>query len=61
MKTHKDSSKIIGMITGIAAGAAVGTAVGCTVKAMNTGRKPCLKRGAKKALRNVEHYIDSIM
>lgn len=61
MRTQKYNSKLIGMIAGIAAGAAVGTAVGCSVKAMNTGRKPCLKQSAKKALRNVEHYIDNIM
>ena len=61
MKTHKNNSKVLGMVAGLAAGAAVGAAVGCTVNAMTESKKPCLKTSAKKALRNVEHYIDTIM
>ena len=43
MKTHKNNSKVLGMVAGLAAGAAVGAAVGCTVNAMTESKKPCLK------------------
>ncbi len=60
MKSY-EASNTMGILASIAAGAVIGGAIGCTVKAMTKPKKPCLKKNVKRALRNVEHYVDNLM
>ena len=48
-------------VAGTIAAIATGIGVGCGVKSMCHCKTPKIKKGAKKALRTVERYIDSIM
>ena len=61
MKRTSVNSEVLGIAAGLCAAAVVGTAVGCTVKAAGKSKMPNIKKSAKKALRNVEHYIDTMM
>ena len=61
MKSYNMNSDALGLIASIAVGAAIGGVISCSAKAMSKQRKPCLKKNVKKALRNVEHYVDNLM
>lgn len=48
-------------VAGILAAIAAGIIVGCGVKSLCQCKTPKIKKGAKKALRTVERYIDNMM
>ncbi len=61
MKSYDMNSDTLGLLASVAAGAVIGGIISCGAKAMSKPKKPCLKRNVKKALKNVEHYVDNLM